>query len=144
MDSTVLGDVVNIASRLEGLTKHYNAKIIVSAQTKGLLGTELEILCRELDYVNVVGKDEPVVIFEIFDADDEEVRESKRRILKTYQKGVENYHVRRWDDALGLFKECLEAFPTDTISRMYADRCLRYKSDPPDESWNGALKWTIK
>lgn len=143
MDSTVLGDVVNLASRLEGLTKYYNSKIIISSQVNNLLGGQA-ILRRKLDFVNVKGKDKPVEIFEIYNNDEEPARERKQYISEPYHAGLSSYYSRHWDAALNLFQLCLQAYPEDVVSRMYVDRCLEYKKQPPAKDWNGSLQLTHK
>jgi len=138
MDSTVLGDVVNLASRLESLTKHYQAKIIISAHTYRLLGDEtFSLQWRELDFVSVKGKDKPISIFEIIDCDEETVKEKKQRLLKPYHEGLRHYHSRHWEEALALFRECLKIYPEDVVSRIYVDRCQQYMVTPPADDWYG-------
>lgn len=138
MDSTVLGDVVNLASRLESLTKQYHARIIISSQTFDLLGEEINSLqWRELDFVSVKGKDRPVSIFEIMDCDDERIKEKKCRLLEPYNEGLTLYHSRKWKEALHLFQECLKIFPEDVVSKSYVERCEEFIIAPPSDDWYG-------
>ena len=89
MESTVLGDAVNVASRLEGLTRYYNAKIIISANTYRLLEKDHSFLCREIDFVKVKGKEVPLSIFEVYNSDPQEIRDLKQEILPLYKEGLE-------------------------------------------------------
>lgn len=139
MDSTAIGDAVNLAARLESLTKYYNCHIIVSSATFKLLKNEYPLLWRELDYVVVKGKKEPVSIFEIFNSDPEEIRDKKHQILTPYHEGLMNFHIRKWDEAIQLFQQCLDLYPTDVVSQMYISRSQKFKENPPAADWNGAL-----
>lgn len=140
MDTTVLGDVVNLASRLEKLTKKYQAKIICSSYTLDLVDKKTGILYRELDYVKVRGKQKAVRIFEIFNADEEEVRILKQRLLLDYQQGMRCYYQRHWQAAIENFESCLQVFPGDVPSYLYLTRCREYLNDPPPEDWDFSWK----
>lgn len=140
MDTTVLGDVVNLASRLETLTKKYRAKIICSSYTLDLLDRKAGTLFRELDYVKVRGKQKAVRIYEIFNADEENVRILKQRLLLDYGKGLNLYYDRKWQAAIEHFKNCLEIFPGDVPSKLYLTRCQQYSTDPPPEDWDFSWK----
>ncbi|MBF0237409.1 MAG: response regulator [SAR324 cluster bacterium] len=140
MDSTVLGDVVNLASRLEGLTKLYNAQIIISSQTWRMAETTTPFLWRELDFVSVKGKDRPESIFEVFDANEERIRDLKQQILKPYHQGLMLYFSRNWTDAVDQFRECLKIFPKDTVSQQFVERCDYYRKHPPEANWNGTIR----
>ena len=139
MDSTVLGDVVNLASRLEGLNKQYHSQIIISSNTWRLVKENDFILGRELDFVIVKGRDKPESIFEIFNANESEIRDKKHQILKPYHEGLMNYFSQNWDDAIKLFEYCLKIYPQDVVSQRYLGRCMKFKSGPPEKDWNGAL-----
>ncbi|MBF0350466.1 MAG: response regulator [SAR324 cluster bacterium] len=144
MDSTVLGDTVNLASRLEGLTKKYHAQIIISDQTWNFVQHEEGLLWRELDLVKVLGKEQSITIYEIFNANENTLREKKTRILKPYREGLKLYLSRKWNEARRLFEECLNVFPEDIVSQNYLARCVKYQQEPPDESWNGSERLTEK
>ncbi len=124
MDSTVLGDVVNLAARLEELTKYYSSKILVSEETFRMTRDTGTILWRELDYISVRGKDIPTKIYEVFNCDPAEVRERKQQISESYHRGITAFYGQRWDEALHLFQMCLQVYPEDVASRLYVDRCL--------------------
>ncbi|MCG8316109.1 MAG: hypothetical protein MI976_23090 [Pseudomonadales bacterium] len=140
MDTTVLGDVVNLASRLEKLTKKYRVKIICSSYTLDLLDRNYGVLCRELDYVKVRGKQKAVRIFEIFNADEDNVRVLKQRLLLDYNQGLRSYYNRQWQEAIESFAVCLEIFPGDVPSRLYLKRCQTYVDEPPADDWDFSWK----
>lgn len=146
IDSTAIGDTVNLASRLEALTKYYNCRVLISSFTYRLLHDD-KIHCRELDYVNVKGKEKPVSIFEVINCDPDEIIEKKLQLATRYHEALVNFHLRKWSDATKLFSECLDIYPGDVVSRMYMDRCLNYKENSPPASWNGSLileqKWSV-
>lgn len=143
MDSTVLGDSVNLASRIEGLTKYYQSGIIISEQTYRLLD-DTSILCRELDYVTVKGKERPEHIFEVFNGDRQEIQDLKQRSLGVYSTGLFHFHNQNWDEGIQAFEECLKIYPEDTVAQIYAQRCLNFKTNPPPSDWNHVTKMTEK
>ncbi|MGL1890045.1 MAG: adenylate/guanylate cyclase domain-containing protein [Spirochaetaceae bacterium] len=144
MDSTVLGDVVNLAARLESLTKQYNVQIIISSATWALIKEDSSILWRKLDYVNVKGKDNPETIYEVFNSNETNIKTSKQQILKTYNNALDQYFSKNWDDSIKLFRECLEILPFDYASQIFLDRCINFKNNPPPANWNGAYTFLIK
>ncbi len=139
MDSTVLGDSVNLASRLEGLTKQYASQIIISSNVHDLLADDPRYLLRELDFVSVKGKEEPIRIYEIFNHNSDNIRDWKQEMMPLYSEGLAGYHMRQWDDSIQCFQQCLHIFPDDSVSQMYLKRALHYKTNPPADDWNGAV-----
>jgi adenylate cyclase len=122
MDMTVLGDSVNIAARLESLNKIYDSSIIVSAQTRRLLLGSDEFQWRELDCLRVKGRDEPLIIYEVFDAI--HVRAGERsEWLDLYHIALEQYYAAEWGLAKIGFEKCLEKNPDDLVSNLYIKRC---------------------
>jgi adenylate cyclase len=145
MDSTVLGDVVNVASRLESLTKYYKTGIIISSDTWRLLLPENhDFLWRKLDYIAVKGKEQPIDIYEIFNADPDEIKDKKHKILKPYHEALELYYSRQWPEAVKIFKECLTIYREDPVIHMHLERCLQFKENPPPENWKGIIKMSEK
>ena len=94
MESTVLGDSVNVASRLEGLTKLFKTSIIISDKTQELI-KDKPFLSRKLDRVSVVGRNEPMDIFEIFDYDEKLIKEAKLKSREEFENSVEIYKKRK-------------------------------------------------
>lgn len=138
MDSTVLGDAVNMASRLESLTKHYQAQIIISSQIYRQLEDDPSFLVRELDFVAVKGKKTPEVVFEVFNCSPADIIELKKKLLPMYKKGMDHFHMKQWKEAALCFEKCLEIYPDDAASRRYVDRCLKFQQHPPSPTWDGA------
>ena len=140
MDYTVIGDGVNLASRLEGACKQYHARLLVSEYTfKKLHGTYRS---REIDRVIVKGKTQPVGLFEIVDYHNDESFPNIMEVLNTFRHGLKCYRERRWDEGIKTFQEALILNPGDYLSNMYLSRCEHFKSAPPDDTWNGV--WVME
>lgn len=139
-DYTVMGDNVNLASRLEGLNKFYKTQIIVGPET--YLVTKKIFEYRELDLVRVKGKLHPVKIYELLDTSD--LPERRREFLFHFEQGLKAYRQRDWTDAIAQFQQCLKIQPDDAPSRLYTSRCQNYQTDPPRGDWDGAWDMTEK
>lgn len=131
-DYTVLGDNVNLASRLEGLTKMYGVPIIVSEMTWEQVKTQL--IGRELDIVRVKGKHHAVRIYQLLGRIGEQ--NSFETPLRVYQRGVACFRNRNWEDAEKLFKRVEDWWPDDPPSRLYQQRCRELLEKPPTADWN--------
>ena len=142
MDYTMIGDGVNLASRLESACKQYAARIIISEYTyKKLRGT---YTLREIDRVVVQGKTEPVGIFEILDYYNNETFPNMMEVLNYFKHGVTLYRGGEWDKAIAGFKEALMLNKNDTLSQLYIDRCEYLKEHPPKDDWSGVWIMTSK
>ncbi len=140
MDFTIIGDGVNLASRLESACKTYGTRILVSEFTyKKLKGTYRS---REVDRVVVKGKTHPVAIHEILDYHSEETFPHIVEVLSCFRNGLELYRHKRFDDALGQFRQALALHPTDKPSLLYLERCEHLKAAPPPEDWDGV--WVMQ
>jgi adenylate cyclase len=133
MDPTVIGDSVNLASRLEGLTRIYGVDILVGASAAELARDEVHI--RSVARVQVKGKSKPVDIFTFVGARDDEVDPEFLKWLDTYEEGLEKFRTRDFTDAKILFSRFLEFYPDDLLAKMYLDRALEYEQTPPNEAW---------
>lgn len=135
---TVLGDPVNLASRLESLTKIYRTKIIVGEKTYNQ--TKDIFTYRFLDKVRVKGKEAVVNIFEPLCKKGEENQDLKAT-LDAHQKGIDAYFQRRWDEALSIFEGLKR---NDPLYEVYMQRIESYKNNPPPEGWDGAYDFLVK
>lgn len=136
MSSTVIGDAVNLASRLESLTKYYDAQIIISETTKELINYD-DFHIRQLDKVVVKGKSNIVSIYEVFDANLFELKKMKVESSPFYEKGLNLYFEKKWETAIEFFQKSLEVFPNDKVAKMYIDRCEQFQKEAPPLNWQG-------
>lgn len=138
---TVIGDTVNLASRLEGANKIYGTKIIITEETLHLAREEVE--CRELDFITVVGKSEPVRIYELLAARGA-LAPSEAELRDEFGKGLAAYRAREWDAAERQFRRCLELRPDDRPSALYAERIAIFRNEAPPANWDGVWHLTKK
>lgn len=131
MDNTVIGDTVNLASRLEGLTKKYAIKITISSFTLNSLDHPDKFLLREIDTVQVKGKQEAVTVYEVFDADEAPDRDAKQENLDRYNEGIALFRRRQWGHAQKIFKELMQKLPSDIVVKIYEQRSRRFMEQPP-------------
>jgi len=133
MDPTVIGDSVNLASRLEGLTRVYGVDILVGASAAELVRDEFHL--RSVARVQVKGKTKPVDVFTLIGARDEKVDPELLKWLESYEEGFDKFRARDFIKAKILFSRFLEFYPDDLLAKMYLDRALEYEQAPPDEAW---------
>ena len=133
MDPTVIGDSVNLASRLEGLTRVYGVDILVGASAAELVRDEVYL--RSVARVQVKGKIEPADVFTFVGGRDEKVDSELLKWLETYEEGLEKFRARDFTKAKILFSRFLEFYPDDPLAKMYLERTLEYEQTPPDEAW---------
>jgi len=134
MDPTVIGDAVNLASRLEGLTRIYGVDILVGATAAELVRDEFHL--RSVARVQVKGKTKPVDVFTFIGARNEDVDPQLLKWLESYEEGLEKFRVRDFTEAKIFFSRFLEFYPDDFLAKMYLDRALEYERQPPDEAWD--------
>jgi len=134
MDPTVIGDAVNLASRLEGLTRIYGVDILIGATAAELVRDEFHL--RSVARVQVKGKTKPVDVFTFIGARSEDVDPQLLKWLESYEEGLEKFRVRDFTEAKILFSRFLEFYPDDFLAKMYLDRALEYERQPPDEAWD--------
>ncbi len=125
LETTVIGDVVNLASRIGKLTKEYGAALLISEYTFQGLKNPDKFLCRFMGKTRVRGKEAPIGVFEIFDADPPEVRERKWDSMKTFKEALAFYNEREFERAQMLFEDCYQKNPEDDIALFYVERCQR-------------------
>ncbi|TAF53210.1 MAG: response regulator [Oscillatoriales cyanobacterium] len=137
MESTVIADAVNLASRLEGLTKVYGSGILVTESILERLGDRSQYLCRFVDRVTVKGKTSAVSVFEIYDAETEQSIQLKQETAAAFQKGLEFYVEQKFPKAQKIFKNICETNPQDKLAAIYCQRCLKHQMYGVPEGWSG-------
>jgi adenylate cyclase len=141
LDYTVIGDSVNLASRLEGLTKAYKCSIIISQDTYDHVRDE--IICRTTDYIKVKGKNKPVKIYEAI-GECGSVDEETIKVCHLTEEAFGYYLERGFSHAIDVFESILEIRPEDFLSKMFIDRCRGYKQNEPPEDWDGSYVYREK
>ena len=130
---TVMGDPVNLGSRLEGVNKTYGTRIVLSERTRQLAGKA--IYARELDLIRVQGKMEPTRIFELLDAEPEADR---------FNAGLSAYRNQDWETAKNAFNSCVDESSTDSVSKVYLQRIVYLEANPPAADWDGGWDFRAK
>jgi adenylate cyclase len=142
LDPTVIGDCVNLASRLEALTRTYGVDILVGEAAAELIKDDFHL--RSVARVQVKGKTVPVSVSSLLCAKGDDYDPEFLKWLATYEEGLVKFRARDFSQAKILFERFLEFFPNDYLAKMYLDRALEYEQQPPDESWNAAEVFTKK
>jgi hemerythrin-like metal-binding protein len=123
MDSTVIGDAVNLASRLEGLTKIYSTPMLISAHTLHALKDPSAYCIRFLDRLQIKGRYQAQSLYEVFDADPEPLRLAKLETRDRFERALAYYHLGRADLAIHLLRDCMRIAPEDQVLQVYLERC---------------------
>jgi len=144
LDTTVIGDTVNLASRLESMTKTFKISILLSDSVRALLPDHHHFRLREIDTVRVKGRTNPVVVYEAYDGDPEALLLDKEKSLKSYQEALGYYKIGKFDHALSIFQELSREFPEDNVPQMYVRRCIKLKENPPGPGWRGISRMVMK
>ena len=139
---TVIGDTVNLASRLEGVNKYYGTSLMISETTATEQVTD-QFLLREMDIMRVKGKNLPIKIFEVVCLKNE-ITEQRLKMVQTFEAGLKLYRDQHWNDAISMFKTVLNLQTDDAASIMYIERCEKCKKNPPGKDWNGVYDMTSK
>ncbi|SRR5579871_1477110 len=138
---TLIGDAVNLGSRLEGTTKEYHVEIIIAESTYEHVKNDM--LCRELDLIKVKGKNEPIRIYELVDHRLKGAG-AKEMKAKAFEEGLALYRQQKWDEAIQRFKNCLELDPKDGPAEIFIKRCGHLKQAPPGPNWDGVFVMKTK
>jgi adenylate cyclase len=136
-DYTVVGDHVNLGSRLEKLNREYGTSIIISEFTHQYIRNRL--ISRELDIVRVRGRKEAVRIFELLGREEPFPKWSTFKRL--FEQGLAAYRSQRWEEGIGEFEEALKIRPDDTPAKLYLRRCMDLRGKGPSPKWNGIQTW---
>lgn len=140
---TVMGDAVNLGSRLENLTKEYGVQILASEFTVQRL-EKPHHLVRELDDIRVKGKNEPVKIYQLLRPDMLPNRSAILALVDIFSEGRILYREQKWSEARNKFQQCLTIFPEDGPSLMYLERIEKYSALEVIEGWDGVFTFTHK
>jgi len=126
MDSTVIGDAVNLASRIEEATKTYHVPLLISQNTLYDLADTKKYAIRFLDRIRVKGKTQPLSIYEVFDNDPANLREGKRVGKELFERAIAYYHLKKIPQAMELLAQCIQIAPYDVPAHIYVSRCEEY------------------
>lgn len=145
LQCTVISDAVNLASRLENATKTYGSSLIISQKTLDKLDNPSQYSMRFLDKVKVKGRSEKIKIFEIFDADEPQVKLDKQATLEKFERAVSLYQEYQFATVKQLMQACLQANPQDKAANTYIQRCQNLLRVERSDNWEKiaqAVKWT--
>jgi adenylate cyclase len=137
-----LGDQVNLGSRLEGLNKVYRTEILIGENTARLV--EDAFLLREVDMVRVLGRVQPVRVYELVAKLGMLGSLEQEKALKSYAAGLEAYRQKLWDDARAQFEQAFTIWPDEGPSRTMAERCAIHRLTPPPDDWDGVFEQAFK
>jgi adenylate cyclase len=139
---TVMGDSVNLGSRLEGANKNYGTYIMMGELTYEKVKDAM--LTRQLDLLRVKGKTEPVKVYELLAKKEDGLPANKTQAIESYNVGLENYFLQKWEIAISYFQKALEVDSTDEPSKVYIKRCKEFMKEPPGSDWDGVYTLTTK
>jgi adenylate cyclase len=139
-DFTVMGDSVNLGSRLEGANKNYKTNIIISEFTFDRVKNEF--VCMELDSVRVKGKSQPVKIYNLVGYKD--LPDIQEAVVNEFNQALTLYKKRKWDEAIHIFENITVMDPNLYAAQAYIERCLDLKKKPPPADWDGVYEMTTK
>ena len=137
MSFTVMGDTVNLASRLEGANKVYGSRCLISAATAKICGSDFEL--REIDRLVAAGQSQPQTVYEVLGRTGELTAEQVQMRMR-YAEGLTAYRARRWDEARQAFAAALKAVPGDGPSIILLARMDEFAQNPPAENWDGSWR----
>lgn len=135
-DYTVIGDTVNLASRLEGANKLFGTDILISESTYKAAKDHIEV--REIDLIAVKGKKKPVRIYELM-ARSGQLTNKQEKLKEHFEEGLEQYQNQRWKEAIKAFSLALKLAPGDGPAQCYLERCEGYSINPPAKNWDGVF-----
>ena len=139
MDGTVISDAVNLASRIESMTKIYGASLLIGEQTHNQLSDASKYTMRTIGRVMMKGKSEAVTVYEVLDGDPPNLLAFKQQTLNDFERGVGFYHDQQFALAKDTFAQILNKNPQDRPAEMYMNLCVRYLENGVPEGWDGAI-----
>jgi adenylate cyclase len=137
---TVMGDNVNLASRLEGITKQYHSKLVISEATYREVASQF--VCRELDKIKVKGKNQPVNIYELLDVAAE--RPKYEALLQQFDHAMAAYRSQDWQEAADRFAQILTIYPDDGPTQAFLERAEEFIEEAPQTDWDGVYVMKTK
>jgi adenylate cyclase len=137
---TVMGDNVNLASRLEGITKQYHVQIVISEATYRQVCSQF--VCRGLDKIRVKGKNLPVNIYELMDVADQ--KSKYEPLLERFDQAMAAYRMQNWTEAIAKFSAALAKFPDDGPSQVFLERAIEFSQTAPGGEWDGVYVMKTK
>jgi adenylate cyclase len=139
MDTTVIGDSVNIAFRLEALAPKYNTDIVISAQTLDQAEAKGLFEYRLLDWVRVKGRKSPIEVYEIIDHMDPKVKQLKLANAKLIEQGLDYRKEQQWEQSISLFQQALKINPEDTLAIHHLEQCAKLQNTELPKDWDGSI-----
>jgi len=137
MDGTVISDAVNLASRIEGMTKMYGAALLISQETYVHLSDASQYAIRTIDRVKVKGKAAPVTVYEVFDGDAPVRAELKMKTRDDFENGLAHYRQKAFTEAIHCFEQVLSIHPADKAAQIYLQRCQHWQAVGVPDDWEG-------
>jgi len=141
MDYTMMGDAVNLASRLEGANKYYGTYSMISETTYESVKDVVNV--RELDLIRVIGKEQPIKVYELLGTKGN-LPDYMYDMLKKYNEGLQLFRDRQWDEAISAFRAGLRIVSDDGPCQTYIERCKEFLKNPPPKKWDGVYRLTTK
>jgi len=142
MDGTVISDAVNLAARVESMSKRYGARLVVTESTAQRLGDGFSL--REVDLVAVKGKSAPVALYEVLDGEDPVLQRGKEGCRERFARALADFRGRRFASASAGFQACLDACPDDGAAALYLGRCAWLTAHDPGPDWDGVVRMAEK
>ena len=139
---TVIGDPINLASRMEGLTKSYYVDLLIGEDVRELVADKFVL--QSIDRVRVKGKGTPTEVFAVHQRSDEPISEKLSSYLDRFADAVQLYRSGRFADAEARFTTIMEDHPEDPSCRLYIGRCYLYLANPPGDDWDGVFTMKTK
>jgi len=132
---TIMGDSVNLASRLEGINRQFGTHLIISEGT--FIQVRDQVVARELDLIRVKGKMQPVKVYELLALADD--AHPHRDLVSRFEKGLQAYRIGQWQAAIEIFQDLVRDYPVDGPSRAFIGRCHDLLAHPPEGIWDGVF-----
>jgi adenylate cyclase len=136
---TAMGDMVNVAARLEGANKAYGTYLMISETTYAHVADVID--ARELDFMTVKGKEQPITVYEVLD-EKGKTPPLMMTVVERFHEGRVLYRQRRFAEAIEAFRRAIALIPDDGPSAVYVARCEHFRESPPPAGWDGV--WHMK